>query len=56
MSHDKLFHIGNTHTSFISLTKSTMFVPVISRSKSVEMGVKDIEMSSLYGKVFNKTI
>ena len=32
------------------------WVPLISRSKSVEMGVKGIEMSSLYGKVFNKTI
>ena len=50
------YSISETLIPVLSLTKSTMFVPVISRSKSVEMGVKGIEMSSIYGKVYNKTI
>ena len=50
------YSISETLIPVLSLTKSTMFEPVISRSKSVEMGVKGIEMSSLHGKVFNKTI
>ena len=50
------YSISETLIPVLSLIKSTMFVPVISRSKSVEMGVKGIEMTSLYGKVFNETI
>ena len=50
------YSISETLIPDLNVTKSTMFVPVISRNKSVEMGVKGIEMSSIYGKVFNKTI
>ena len=50
------YSISETLIPDLSVTKSTMFVLVISRNKSVEMAVKGIEMSSIYGKVFNKTI
>jgi len=43
MSREKLFHTGNTHTS-CSLSKYDVCV-AISRSRSVEMGAKRIEMS-----------
>jgi len=43
MSREKLFHTENTNTSF-SLSKYDVCV-AISRSRSVEMGAKRIEMS-----------
>ena len=44
MSCDKLFHTGNSRTSFKS---QLMYVvrAAVSHSKRVEMGVKSIEMS-----------
>ena len=44
MSRDKLFHVGNGHTSFQSLLIYVVRVAV-SQSKHIEMGLKSIEMS-----------
>ena len=54
MSREKLFHTGNTHTSF-SLSKYDVCVAIF-RSRSVEMGAKRIEMSQIYDKVYSKIV
>ena len=53
MSGDKLFHTGNAHTSFYAVPPVRV---AVSQRKRVEMGVKDIEMGSIYGKVYNEII
>ena len=55
MSREKLFHAENAHTSFLSQQKYVVRV-VFSHSKRVEMGVKDIDMGSIYGKVYIEII
>ena len=44
MSHDKLFHTGNAHASFLSQQMYVVRVGV-SQSKRIEMGLKGIETS-----------